>query len=73
MAEERDQHCFAAILATDIVGCLRLMGKDQAGTLRELREVWAEQFNFLATTQPGCIVKIKGNGALVEFASIVSG
>jgi class 3 adenylate cyclase len=60
-----------AILAADVVGYSRLMGEDEVGTLarlkacrRELVDPAIEEFN-------GRIVKLMGDGALVEFASVV--
>jgi len=38
MAEERAQRRLAAILAADVVGCSRLMGCDEVGTLAALKE-----------------------------------
>ncbi len=42
MAEERTQRRLAAILATDVVGYSRLMGQDEVGTLRALKDIRAE-------------------------------
>ena len=71
MAETRPQRRLAAILAADIVGYSRLLGADEAGTLAVLREVWTGRFNPEVATHRGRIVKMMGDGALVEFASAV--
>jgi adenylate cyclase len=71
MAEARTQRRLAAILAADIVGFSRLMGADEAGTLAALRDVWTDDFNPAVATYSGRIVKMMGDGALVEFASAV--
>jgi adenylate cyclase len=71
MAEGRVQRRLAAILAADVVGYSRLMGEDEAGTLAALTEVWTERFNPLVAAHRGRIVKTMGDGALVEFASVV--
>jgi adenylate cyclase len=71
MAEARPQRRLAAILAADIVGFSRLMGADEAGTLAALRDVWADDFNPAVAGHRGRIVKMMGDGALVEFASAV--
>jgi adenylate cyclase len=71
MAEARTQRRLAAILAADIVGYSRLIGADEAGTLTALRGVWTEHFNPAVTTHSGRIVKMMGDGALIEFASAV--
>ncbi len=71
MAEARPQRRLAAILAADIVGYSRLMGADEAGTLAALRGVWTEHFNPPVAAHRGRIVKMMGDGALIEFASAV--
>jgi adenylate cyclase len=71
MAEARPQRRLAAILAADIVGYSRLMGADEAGTLSALRGVWTEHFNPPVAAHRGRIVKMMGDGALIEFASAV--
>ena len=71
MAEERVQRRLAAILAADIVGYSRLMGADEAGTLAALRDVWTDHFNPAVAAHSGRIVKMMGDGALIEFASAV--
>ena len=59
-----------AILAADMVGYSRLMGLDEAGTARALREhrVAADP---LVAEHRGRIVKTTGDGVLVDFASVV--
>jgi adenylate cyclase len=61
----------AAILAADVVGYSRLMGADEEGThfrlLAYRREVIAPQVR----AHRGRIVKHTGDGALVEFGSVV--
>jgi class 3 adenylate cyclase len=59
-----------AILAADVVGYSRLMGLDEAGTARALREhrVAADP---LVAEHGGRIVKTTGDGVLIEFASVV--
>jgi len=60
-----------AILAADVVGYSRLMELDEAGTLAALKA------NLRALIEPeiaahhGRMVKLMGDGALVEFASVV--
>lgn len=61
----------AAILAADVVGYSRMMGEDEVGTLAALRKIWGELFNPAVTGHRGRIVKMMGDGALVEFASAV--
>jgi adenylate cyclase len=71
MAEARVERRLAAILAADVVGYSRLMGADEAGTLAALRDVWTERFNPAVAAHRGRLVKMMGDGALVEFASAV--
>ncbi len=61
----------AAILAADVVGYSRLMGEDEAGTLDVLKVHREACIDPAIETQQGRIVKPMGDGALVEFASVV--
>lgn len=60
-----------AILAADVVGYSKLMGEDEAGTLTALKRHRAELFDPLVTQHNGRIVKLMGDGVLVEFGSVV--
>ena len=71
MAEERLQRRLAAILSADVVGYSRLMGMDEAGTLSRLKELRRDLVDPLIAAHSGRIVKLMGDGALVEFASAV--
>ncbi len=61
----------AAILAADVVGYTRLMGVDEAGTLRRLTALRQQILEPLIAENHGRIVKLIGDGVLVEFASVV--
>jgi len=61
----------AAILAADVFGYTRLMGADEAGTLRRLTELRQESLEPLIAKHHGRIVKLMGDGLLAEFASVV--
>ena len=61
----------AAILAADVVGYSRLMGSDEAGVLSALKALRSEIFDPLIEKYHGRVVKLMGDGALVEFASVV--
>ena len=61
----------AAILAADIVGYSRLMGEDEAGTAREVRE-HREAARPIVADHGGRIVKTTGDGLLLEFPSVVA-
>ena len=61
----------AAILAADVVGYSRLMGDDEAGTLARMEGLRAEILDPLITQYRGRVVKLMGDGFLIEFASVV--
>ena len=61
----------AAILAADMVGYSRLMGEDEAGTLAAYQRHRRELINPRAAQYHGRICKLTGDGALMEFASVV--
>ena len=67
----REQRKLAAIIAADVVGYSRLMGRDESGTLARLRKARSEHFDPVLTKYGGRLVKLTGDGALVEFASAV--
>jgi adenylate cyclase len=60
-----------AILAADVVGYSRLMGEDEVGTLARLKTCRRELVDPTVEEFHGRIVKLMGDGALVEFASVV--
>jgi class 3 adenylate cyclase len=62
----------AAILAADVVGYSRLMEQDEAGTLAALKERRKGILEPLVAQHHGRIVKVMGDGVLVEFASAVN-
>jgi adenylate cyclase len=72
MAEERARRRLAAILAADVVGYSRLLEQDEAGTLAMLKERRRDILNPLVAEHHGRIVKVMGDGVLVEFASAVN-
>ena len=61
----------AAILAADVVGYTALMGADEVGTLRRLNGLRRDFLGPLIAEHRGRIVKLMGDGLLVEFASVV--
>lgn len=72
MAEERARRRLAAILAADVVGYSRLMGANEAGTLAALKAHRKELIDGLIAEHEGRIVKLTGDGMLVEFPSAVN-
>jgi TolB-like protein len=71
MAEERVQRRLAAILAADVAGYSRLMEQDEAGTLAALKARRREIVSPLVAHHRGRIIKVMGDGVLIEFASAV--
>jgi len=67
---ERVERRLAAVLAADVAGYSRLMGLDEVGTARTLREHRAVS-DALVAKHAGRIVKTTGDGALLEFPSVV--
>lgn len=66
------QRRLAAVLAADVVGYSRLIGEDEAFTLAELQRLRSEIFDPKAIQHRGRIVKLMGDGTLMEFASVVA-
>ncbi len=56
-----------AILAADVVGYSRLMGKDEAGTLAALKAHRKELIEPKAVQYHGRTVKLMGDGTLMEL------
>jgi adenylate cyclase len=61
----------AAILAADVVGYSRLMGEDEAGTAKAVRE-HREAATPIFREFGGRLVKTTGDGVLLEFPSVVA-
>jgi adenylate cyclase len=71
MADTRINRKLAAILAADVVGYSRLMGADEAGTLAALKRHRETTFDPAVAAHNGRIVKLIGDGTIVEFGSVV--
>ena len=56
----------------DVVGFSRLVGRDEPGTLAALKSLWRESIDPKINAHGGRIVKTTGDGALLEFPSVVS-
>ena len=67
----REQRKLAAILFADAIGSSRLMGRDESGTVARLLEHLNQRLAPAATCRGGRVVRLKGDGSLVEFASAV--
>src|SRR5580704_13964479 len=68
MAETRK---IAAIMVTDVVGYSRLAGADEDRTLARLRGLRSDLIDPAIEAHNGRVVKRTGDGALVEFRSVV--
>src|SRR5215472_2738487 len=72
MPEHAPRRRLAAILAADVVGYSRMMQADEAGTLAALKSRRADVLQPLVSKHHGRIVKLMGDGVLVEFGSAVA-
>ncbi len=61
----------AAIMATDVVGYSRLIRADEEGTIAALQTLRADLIDPKIAEHHGRIVKLMGDGMLVEFQSVV--
>jgi adenylate cyclase len=68
MAEKRK---LAAILAADVVGFSRLTSADEDRTLARLRALRSDLIDPTIAVHNGRVIKRTGDGALVEFHSVV--
>ena len=59
-----------AVFSADVAGYSRLMGEDEVGTVRTLRE-YRELMSQLIQEYRGRIVDSPGDNVLAEFASVV--
>jgi TolB-like protein/class 3 adenylate cyclase/Flp pilus assembly protein TadD len=71
VAAPRAERRLAAILAADVVGYSRLVERDETGTLERLKGHRKAFIEPLLAEHRGRIVKLMGDGALCEFASVV--
>lgn len=67
----REQRKLAAVIAADVVGYSRLMGRDEAGTLARLKRHRTQLLQPALARNGGRLVKLTGDGILAEFGSAV--
>jgi adenylate cyclase len=67
----RVEHRFAVVMCADVVGYSRLMGIDEEGTLAALQAVRRDLVDARIGEHKGRIVRVMGDGLLVEFGSVV--
>src|ERR1700682_847777 len=71
LSSEHVERRLAAVLAADIAGYSRLMGRDEEGILAQLKSFRKALIDPAIAEHRGRIVKTTGDGMLVEFASAV--
>jgi adenylate cyclase len=71
MTAARPERRLAAILAADVVGYSALVERDEAGTLARLATMRGRVIEPLLAEHRGRLVKLIGDGLLVEFGSVV--
>jgi adenylate cyclase len=71
VAKNKVARRLAAIFAADMVGYSRLMEADEEGTIARQKAHREALIDPMITEHDGRIVKLMGDGMLVEFASIV--
>jgi len=72
MAGRETDRRLAAIFAADVVGYSRLMGLDETGTLRRLKDHRASCIEPAFRRRQGRLVKLTGDGVLAEFQSVAN-
>jgi adenylate cyclase len=70
METERTIRRLAAVLFADVVGYSRLMAEDEVRALAGLNRLRETAFNPAVARHNGRIVKLMGDGTLVEFGSV---
>jgi len=71
LASERVTRRLTAVLAADVAGYSRLVGSDEEATLAQWKAHWHALIEPKVREHHGRIVRVIGDGVLVEFASVV--
>jgi TolB-like protein/class 3 adenylate cyclase len=71
MPEQRVERRLSTILAADVVGYSRMVGIDELGTISAVKAVISELVEPKSAQYSGRIVKLMGDGILMEFPSVV--
>lgn len=71
MSEESVERRLTTILAAEVVGYSRLMGADEVGTHAGLKALRKELIEPTTAEYRGRVVKLMGDGTLMEFASVI--
>ncbi len=71
MAEAGVERRLTTVLAADVIGYSRLMAADEAGRLAQLKTHRKELIEPKTAEYGGRVVKLMGDGTLMEFGSVV--
>ena len=71
MGMENEERRLTTILSADVVGYSRLMATDESGTLAQLTAHRKELIEPKTAEYRGRVVKLMGDGRLMEFGSVV--
>lgn len=71
MSAGRQERRLTTILSADVVGYSHLMRRDESGTLATLQHLRRTEIDPRIDRHGGRIIKLIGDGTLVEFASVV--
>jgi TolB-like protein/class 3 adenylate cyclase/cytochrome c-type biogenesis protein CcmH/NrfG len=72
MPDDAEKRRLAAIFVADVVGYSRLMAADESGTLARLRRLRTSLIDPQIAAHGGRLVKLMGDGMLVEFSSVTA-
>ncbi len=71
MEPQREERRLTTILSADVAGYSRLMAADESGTLAQLKAHRKELIEPKTAEYHGRVVKLMGDGTLMEFTSVV--
>src|SRR5438105_12656452 len=71
MEQERVERRLSAIMVVDVVGYSHLVEVDETATVAAVKALRVEVIQPLTTAHKGRIVKLMGDGLLLEFGSVV--
>ncbi len=71
MVDQPNQRRLSAILAADVVGYTRHMERDTEGTVAAWQAARKDVINPIVAAHSGRIVKLTGDGFLVEFSTVL--
>ncbi len=71
MGPQHEERRLTTILSADVVGYSRLMAADESGTLAQLKAHRKELIEPKTAEYSGRVVKLMGDGTLMEFGSVV--